>query len=131
MKTSKKRIRIIVEKTDTGFSAYALEYSIYTTAKSVSELIENAFEATSLYFEEKNTRVERNNLKFEFDLKQFFLYYRVINSKFLANKIGMNPTLLSQYVRGHKRPSEAQTKKIFQGINKIGSELAEIRLIHK
>lgn len=106
-------------------------YPVYTTAKSVSELMENAFEATSLYFEGKKIRIERKNLKFEFDLKQFFQYYRVINSKFLADKIGMNPTLLSQYVQGHKKPSEIQTQKIFKGINKIGQELSEIKLIHK
>ena len=121
----------MVEKTNTGFSAYAADYSIYTTSGSISELMENAFEAASLYFEEKKIKIEPKNLKYEFDLKQFFIYYRVINSKFLANKIGMNPTLLSQYVQGRKRPSEAQTKKIFKGINMIGQELAEIRFIHK
>ena len=131
MKTSRKRIRIMVEKTNTGFSAYEADYSIYTTSGSISELMENAFEAASLYFEEKKIKIEPKNLKYEFDLKQFFIYYRVINSKFLANKIGMNPTLLSQYVQGRKRPSEAQTKKIFKGINMIGQELAEIRFIHK
>ena len=53
-------------------------------------------------------------MKFEIDFKQFFQYYKVLNSKFLADKIGMNPTLLSQYVQGHKKPSDTQTEKIFQ-----------------
>jgi predicted RNase H-like HicB family nuclease len=131
MKTTRKKIRIMVEKSNTGFSAYTLDYPVYTTAKSVSELIENAFEATSLYFEDQKVRIERKNLKFEFDLKQFFLYYRIINARFLADKIGMNPTLLSQYVQGHKKPSESQTKRILTGINKIGQELSEINLILK
>ena len=54
-----------------------------------------------------------------------------MNSKFLAHKIGMNPTLLSQYVQGHKKPSEKQTEKILAGIHQIGKELSEINLIHK
>ncbi len=122
---------MIVEKTDTGFSAYAAKYPVYTTAKTIADLIENSFEAASLYFAKSKTTIEPINLKFEFDLKQFFKYYRVINANYLADQIGMNPTLLSQYVQGHKKPSEAQTKKIFVGINKIGRELSEIKLFIK
>jgi len=62
---------------------------------------------------------------------QFFRYYRVINARFLADKIGMNPTLLSQYVQGRKKPSEMQTEKILLGIHKIGQELSEINLIQR
>jgi transcriptional regulator with XRE-family HTH domain len=55
----------------------------------------------------------------------------VINAKFLAKKIGMNETLLSQYVQGRKRPSDLQTNKILEGIHQIGRELSEINLIHR
>ena len=68
-----------------------------------------------------------DDMKFEIDFKQFFQYYRVINAKFLAEKIGMNPTLLSQYVQGRKKPSENQTAKILDGIHQIGKELSEIQ----
>jgi len=33
------------------------------------------------------------------DFKQFFQFYEVLNSKFLAKRIGMNPILLSHYVQ--------------------------------
>jgi DNA-binding transcriptional regulator YdaS (Cro superfamily) len=49
----------------------------------------------------------------------------------LAEKIGMNPTLLSQYIRGHKKPSPYQSRKILCGINKIGQELAEMNVIYE
>lgn len=122
---------MIVEKTDTGFSAFSEEYPVYTTGKTVAELMNNALEAVSLHFEEENVAVTQQNLKFEIDFKQFFQYYKVLNAKFLADKIGMNPTLLSQYVQGHKKPSEAQTEKILFGIHQIGQELSEINLIYK
>ncbi len=131
MKTSKKKISMIVEKTDTGFSAFSEDYPIYTTGKTMVELLDNAFEAANLYFEDENIKISHENLKFEIDFKQFFQYYRVLNSKFLADKIGINPTLLSQYVQGHKKPSEAQTEKILLGIHQIGKELSEINLIYK
>jgi len=131
MKPPKKPIKIIVEKTDTGFSAYSVDFPIFTTGKSISDLITNAFEATNLFFEDQVVPVTRENLKFEIDFQQFFQYYKVLNSKFLAEKIGMNPTLLSQYVTGHKKPSGYQTEKILSGIHQIGQELSEINLIYK
>ena len=130
MKGNNKIVALIIEKTDTGFSAYSSKNSIYTTGKTMQELVKNAYEAANLYFEEKDTKINYENLKFEIDFKQFFQYYKVINSKFLAEKIGMNPTLLSQYVKGHKKPSEKQTEKIIKGIHQIGQELTEINLIY-
>ena len=122
---------MIVEKTDTGFSAYSEEYPIFTTGKTIPELINNAYEAAQLFFEEENIKISHENIKFEIDFKQFFQYYKVLNSKFLAEKIGMNPTLLSQYIQGRKKPSENQTEKILTGIQQIGRELSELNLIYK
>lgn len=122
---------MIVEKTDTGFSSFSDQYPIFTTGRTIPELIDNAYEAATLFFEEDGVEIEHNNLKFEIDFKQFFQYYKVLNSKFLADKIGMNPTLLSQYVQGHKKPSEKQTEKILFGIHQIGQVLSEINLIYK
>ncbi|MEX0596692.1 MAG: helix-turn-helix transcriptional regulator [Candidatus Paceibacterota bacterium] len=131
MKTTKKKIIMIVEKTETGFSAFSKDYPIFTTGRTISELINNAFEAANLCFEDQLIHITHENLKFEIDFKQFFQYYKVLNSKFLAEKIGMNPTLLSQYVQGHKKPSDSQTEKILIGIQQIGKELAEINLIYR
>jgi predicted RNase H-like HicB family nuclease len=130
MKTMVKKVKVIVEKTNTGFSAYCDDYPIFTTARTIPELTDNALEAANLYFEDKQIELTYDNLKFEIDFKQFFQYYKVLNSKFLADKIGMNPSLLSQYVQGHKKPSEKQTEKILSGIHQIGQELSEINLIY-
>lgn len=122
---------MIVEKTNTGFSAYSEDTPIFTTGKTVPELINNTYEAAQLYFEEENIKVSHENIKFEIDFKQFFQYFKVLNSKFLAEKIGMNPTLLSQYIQGRKKPSANQTEKILTGIHQIGRELSELNLIYK
>lgn len=131
MKTLKKKIKMIVEKTDTGLSAFSTDYPIFTTGRTIPELFDNALEAANLYFEQNGFQITHQNLKFELDFQQFFQYYKVINAKFLADKIGMNPTLLSQYVQGHKKPSDKQIEKILMGIHQIGQELSEINLIHK
>jgi tRNA/tmRNA/rRNA uracil-C5-methylase (TrmA/RlmC/RlmD family) len=77
--------------------------------KTFTELLENIVEATNFYLEDQNAQIKTENIEFQIDLKQFFQYYRVINSKFLAQRIGMNETLLSQYVQGRKNPSQKQT----------------------
>lgn len=123
------KIVMIVEKTATGFSAFSSTNSIYTTGSSVVELMNNAYEAVALHFDEEGITIDSSVVKFEIDFQQFFKYYKVINAKFLAEKIGMNPTLLSQYVQGHKKPSQKQTTKILAGIHQIGQELSEINLL--
>ena len=130
MKKFKKKIKVIIEKTGTGFSAYAEEYPIFTTGRTVPELINNIYEAAQLCFEDKY-EITHENFKFEVDFAQFFQYYKVLNSKFLAEKIGMNPTLLSQYVQGRKKPSANQTEKILTGLHQIGQELSELNLIFR
>ena len=67
-----KSYKFIVEKTNTGFSAYAENYPIFTNGKSIPELINSTYEATEFYFEEENVKVEPNDIKFEIDFKQFF-----------------------------------------------------------
>jgi hypothetical protein len=131
MKEIKKIIAIVVEKTDTGFSAYSKEYPIFTTGRTVPELIDNSVEAVGLYFEDAEEKITVEHINFEVDFKQFFQHYKVLNAKFLATKIGMSPSLLSQYVQGRKKPSEAQTEKILLGIHQIGRELSELNLIHR
>ena len=95
MKASTKKIKIIVERTETGFSAFAEDYPVFTTGRTVPELTDNVLEAANLYFEQEGIALNHNNLKFEIDFKQFFQHYKVINAKFLAEKIGMNPILLA------------------------------------
>ena len=67
-----KKIIMVLEKTDTGFSAYALDHPIYTTGSSMTDLLENAYEAVELYFEEKEESISTTDIKFEIDFRQFF-----------------------------------------------------------
>jgi DNA-binding transcriptional regulator YdaS (Cro superfamily) len=52
----------------------------------------------------------------------------VINAKVMAVRLGINPTLLAQYIQGVKKPSEKQTQKILAGIKQVGKELYELEL---
>lgn len=124
----RKKVAVKVEKTRTGFSAFAVEYPVFTTGKTMQELTKNMVEALNLYFEDDGIEVDERDVKLEIELKQFFQFYRVINARFLADRIAMNPTLLSQYVQGRKKPSALQTQKILNGIREIGKELSDLSL---
>jgi hypothetical protein len=123
------KFRFIVERTRTGFSAYELKHPIFTTGDSILDLQMNALEAVNLYLEDEGKKITRSNLEFEIDFQQFFEFYKVINSKHLAQRIGMNESLLSQYVTGKKKPSKKQVERIIDGLHEIGKELMEINLV--
>lgn len=130
MKLLKKKVKMIVEKTNTGFSAYTFDLPAATTGKTIVDLQKNIMEVINFYYEDFGYEVRKTNIILEIDLQQFFQYYKVLNAKHLAEKIGMNPTLLSQYVQGRKKPSPKQSERIINGIQQIGQELSELRLIN-
>ena len=124
-----QKIIVTVEKTNTGFSAYTENHPVFTTGLTVPELMNNAYAAVNFYYEEQHKTIHPKQISFEIDFEQYFKYYKVLNAKFLAEKIGMNASLLSQYVQGHKKPSKKQSERILVGIHQIGQELSEINLL--
>ncbi|MEO7213540.1 MULTISPECIES: helix-turn-helix transcriptional regulator [Mucilaginibacter] len=124
-----KKINLIVEKTSTGFSAYAENYPVYTVGASMTELKSNILEAMNLYQEETGGEpVKESDINITLDLPQFFEYFKVINAKALSERVGMNQSLLAQYVGGQKKPSSKQVEKILLGIRELGKELSELQL---
>ncbi|MFY0686884.1 MAG: helix-turn-helix transcriptional regulator [Cyclobacteriaceae bacterium] len=124
-----KQVVFTVEKTETGFSSYSEDYPIFTTGSTIPELRSNALEAAELYFEEEGVSVKSTDIILELDIPQFFDYFKVINAKHLAGRVGIHPTLLSQYVNGKKKPSGKQAEKLLEGIHAVGKELMDVSLI--
>ena len=123
------KIVIIVEKTRHGYSAYAEKYPVYTVGKSLDELKSNILEAVTLLFDASGESVTEKDLKIVLDLPQFFEFYKVINAKALSERIGMNQSLLAQYIKGVKKPSSAQTRRILKGVQQVGRELAGVQFL--
>lgn len=127
----KPKIIMTVLKEDEGYSAFAQvgEYYIATQGDSWQELNEMVLEAINLCFEEKGFTYTIDEIRFEYDLESFFAFYKVINVKALSDRIGMNPSLLSQYTNGIKKPSAKQVNRILNGVQQIGRELADARFL--
>lgn len=121
-----KPYTFIVERTNTGYSGFCEEYAVYTAADDVSSLRKNAVEALELYFSEESRVIKPQQIALQLELTQLFAFYNVINSSAFARRIGMNESLLAQYVLGLKRPSEKQTRRIVQGLRDLGAELLKL-----
>lgn len=131
MKKKKKKIKITITKEETGYSAHTLAGGnfIATEAETFEDLKANILEAVNFTFEDKLVSFTLDEMIFEYDLESFFDFYKVINAKALSERIGMNQSLLAQYIKGIKKPSASQTKRILQGVQQIGRELSDARFL--
>jgi hypothetical protein len=124
-------IEMQITKEDLGYSAYSFvdNRSINTEADSFDELKENILDAINLTFEDLHFVYTIDEIKLVLDLQSFFDFYKVINAKALSSRIGMNQSLLAQYISGSKKPSTLQRKRILKGVQQIGRELSEIQFL--
>lgn len=125
-----KKIKVTIEKTATGYSAYADRYPVCSTGGDVKELSGNFIDALQFYFDENGEKVavSRRNLDLKFSIPSLFELYP-INVRHFAQRIGMNYTLLAQYVQGRKKPSEKQVEKIVAGLQEVGRELSDVGIV--
>lgn len=125
------KITINILKEDMGYSATASvkDDFIATQAETFEELKTNIVEAINLNFEDKGFCYDIDEIKIKYDLESFFDFYKVINAKALSERIGMNQSLLAQYIKGVKIPSATQTKRILKGVQQIGKELTEVNFL--
>ncbi len=67
--------------------------------------------------------------EYKYDLASFFDYYDWINVSKLAEKAEINASLLRQYKKRLTFASEKQINKLQTTVNKLGKEMAAVRLI--
>lgn len=126
-----KTIKVTVIKEKLGYSATAMIGNNFVASEgdTYEELKAGILEAINLSDEIADFQYSIEHIKFEYDLESFFDFYRVINVKALSERIGMNQSLLAQYIRGIKKPSPKQIRKILSGIHQIGHELTDVKFL--
>lgn len=60
--------------------------------------------------------------------QEFFLTHKEINVAEFAKRIGINATLLRNYINGFKKPSKVRERRIVEEINKLGREYEALSL---
>ena len=122
-------IHINVIKEDVGYSATCTiqKKFIGTQGDNYIELQENIVEAVNLAFDEDGFVYTISEIILKYDMNSFFEFFKVINAKALSERIGINQSLLAQYIKGHKKPSSIQKKRILTGVQELGRELASVQ----
>lgn len=126
-----KKVLMTVEASKTGFSIYSENFPVHGYGKSVAEAkqdLKEAFDELILFYKEENRPFESDVVfEYNYDLKSIFNYFGIEGKK-LAEKIGMNDSLLRQYTNGITSPSIKQKKRIEEGLHEIGRELLHVQL---
>ena len=129
-------VKIIIEKTDDLFSAYADNVEgIYAGGETVEEVKQSVLDAIEL-LKEHNTEeniptILKGNyeITYHFDLESLLNYYKGIMSfSALERLTGVNQKQLQHYSTGHRKPRIDQRKKIETALHKFGKELLAVEL---
>lgn len=132
-------MRVSIEKQSDGtYIAYNTDgekVQLIGTGDTVKEAKEDFFNSIE---EVKEDYVERGGsipdeltqeVEFHFDLSSLFEYYSMLNVSALGRYLGINDSLMRQYRNGSAQISDKQLEKIEEGIHRLGSELAALRLV--
>jgi DNA-binding transcriptional regulator YdaS (Cro superfamily) len=123
-----KSVLLTIEKSQGGTIWGRVEYDdnlLVDSAKSIDAL-ERKFKKLLKAFHELDP--ERVKFTIAHDLTSFFEANNFLNISAIADKVGMNPSLLRQYTSGTKTPSPQTANKIERVIHSIARELATVRI---
>ena len=125
-----KQIKIIIEKSEDFFWAYAVELEGVTAGGgTVQEVKKEIEESITIQKELGNIPNEDYQLTYKYDTESFLQYYKgLLSNPALERLTGINQKLIHQYAVGLKKPREAQRKKLQEGLHKLGAELLSIEL---
>lgn len=131
-----KKLKVIVEKTNTGYSAYLPDVpGIASVGDTFSELRENIKEAIDLFLDVSKEYGDKiptilqgeYSLEFKFDIEAFMEWMsKVMSQRGLAEVASINESLLSQYAHGVKKPGPKQLKRIETALHRFADDLHSI-----
>jgi predicted RNase H-like HicB family nuclease len=133
-----KILKAIIEKGKDGFySIYIPEitglYGAGETEREAKENLNEAIEVALEHVEETGEWGDYSPLKgnysieYAYDLSGFFKTYDFFDVTALANRIGINASLMRRYKTGMKKASLAQKTKIREGIHVIAQQLNAVK----
>ena len=133
-----QNVLLIIEKEDSEYWVTVQSLpGCYASGATIEEAISNAKEAITDHIsalresEDSVPEVflnENYQIQIKYDLKTLFERFNVINKTALAEKAGINSSLLRQYSIGLAFAREKQKSKIENAIHDIGSSLLEVCL---
>ncbi|MGI4873085.1 MAG: hypothetical protein ACRYFX_18150 [Janthinobacterium lividum] len=122
----KLTVTFLIEKVADGYTAYAEGYSLLAEGDTIQETYANAQEALVDQCEVTGETPADFAVAFRFDIPAFFDAYPVVNISALGKLVGMNNSLISQYISGKKTPGPKQRARIETGLHELARELSQL-----
>ena len=132
-----RRVRVIIEKDENGFSAFidGIDSTIIGEGVSVAEAkadLDNSYKEVLASYLENGEVVpkELQDLSFDYkyDISALFNAFDFINVSKFAQRIGVSPSLMRHYKGGDTYISDNQAKRIESGLHQLAKELLSVTL---
>ena len=135
----KVQVKVIIEKSSYGFSAYmdsgseVLDYGCIGEGKTVEETVadfKDSYEEIKEYILAKGEAFTEAEFEFFYDVASFIQHYAYAFSLAGLERItGINQKQVGHYVSGYRRPSPKTVKKIEEGVRRFSKELSAVHFI--
>ena len=114
--------KVIIQKgSDAIWATFPNSPGSFICGESLQEIKQNSLDAINDLRDNDNL-LEFADLEFIYDLGSFF-NLEGINTSYIAKRIGINRSLLAQYLKGDIFPNEETLKKINAGVKEWASEM--------
>ena len=125
------KANIIIEMaSDGGFSCYMKEslpdYALFgygnTVQEAKNDLLQSYQEITDM-LKEEGKDVKPLEFIYHYDMKSFFDYFNFLNVSKVAERAGINPSLMRKYTSGIVKAREGQYLKLQKAVKNFAKEL--------
>ncbi len=130
------KLNAVIEKGQDGYGIYVTNLQEHglsglgdTVDAAKADLQEALQLLVSMYADEGQVvpaELDNPEFVFKYDIPSFFAAFDSIKMSKIAEKAGINESLLRQYKTKHAFASEDQTKKIADAIHELGKELMAV-----
>ena len=124
--------RIYIETDDGRTLWQSILY--YQRLKNATDEQRNDYELGhfGIHWEEIDEDISYESFEYEnpepVGISRIFLTHPELNASAVARRLGIQQSLLAQYIRGLKKPSAERERMILETIREIGSELSAITI---
>ena len=130
-----KKVKVFIEKSSYGFSAYMddtpLSYSVIGEGKTVEEAIEDfnkSYAGMREYYERNGKAFEEVEYEFFYDTASFLQeYVKAFSLAGLERITGVNQTQLGHYLHGRRKPTKKTIERIQKGVQEFAHNLTAVR----
>ena len=130
-----KKVKVFIEKSDYGFSAYMddspLSYSCIGEGKTVEETIDDfnlSYSDLKKYYKEIGKEFEEIEYEFFYDVASFLQEYcEAFSLAGLERITGVSQAQLGHFLHGRRKPSRKTIDRIQKGVQDFSRKLTALR----